>query len=239
MFNVIFLDVHNEIGTYTHSRPHRHFLVRPTGPFQWIEPYLFLVVSATTWCGVVASQSVAARGFPRVCVCVFFFSALFFLLFFSLCFCFLSFILQIPPISLSLSLVFLLLQAQVWLRYSTVCQSIAAPHSLPSETVCCSVPLSMSAAEHGRPRLLHYITVCMMLRGFTHAESEHLLPAHSGRVGPSAWTWMYSRNRLCSVSVHSFLVVILSSCLGLLNRACFLGSNCKTQTGSVFLPRND
>lgn len=34
------------------------------------------------------------------------------------------------------------------------------PCFLPSLTVCCSIPLSMSTAEHGRPGLLHYITMC-------------------------------------------------------------------------------
>lgn len=110
--------------THTHSPPHTHF-VWPSGPFQWNGPYLFLIVLATTWCGVVASQSVAARGFPRVCV--FLLSTLLLLVF--VLFLLLSifnfahpplFLYRFPSFSSNLGF---------WLRYSTVCQPIAAPHT--------------------------------------------------------------------------------------------------------------
>lgn len=138
---------------------HTHFHVWPTGPFQWNGPYLFLVVLATTWCGVVASQSVAARRFPRVCVFLFLPSSSFLFSFFVSPAFFLLFCIP-PPIFLSLSLFLFLLQAQVLTEVQyRMPADCCFSHSLPSEMVCCSIPLSMSAAEHGRPRLLHYITV--------------------------------------------------------------------------------
>lgn len=225
------LDVHNEIGTSIHTQPssHTHF-VWPSGPFQWNGPYLFLIVLATTWCGVVASQSVAARGFPRVCVCFSFLLSFLFLFCFS---CFLSFILHPPPyfsISFPLSL---------------------SPPSSGSDwgTVPYASRLLLLTLSPIRNGLLQHTTqhvscwaweaqafalyncVCMMLQGFNHAESEHLLPAHSGRVGPSAYTWMYSRNRICSISVHSVLVMILWSSLCSFSGDWYLGSDCKNPNG--------
>lgn len=93
--------------------------------------------------GVVASQSVAACGFPRVCFSLHLSPSLFlstfpFVPLFSprlplfASFLFLHFILLSAMSFSSSSSPFLSLRAQFWLRYSTVCWPIAAPHSLPS-----------------------------------------------------------------------------------------------------------
>lgn len=170
--------VHSKITICTHIRTQfstQTYLFLYSGqldPSSQIGLSCFLSSQKRHGRGVVASQSVAACGFPRVCFSFYlsplflslpFFWSLLFPAQLSLCFfCFSIsfasnlFFFKTPPLSSSFCLS-PSSQAQFWLRYSTVCQPIAAPHSLPSVMACCSMPLSMSAAEHGRLRLLHYI----------------------------------------------------------------------------------
>ncbi len=165
--------------THTHTVLHTHILVSlfwPTGPFQPNRPFLFLVVSAKTW-SWSCSVSVCRRLW--VPSCMFLPPSISFSL--SLCLSFgpscslpsslslsllLSFFFAFSSLSFSLSS-----SLELFLSFSPSPSSVlievqyymladCCPSLSPIMMVaCCSIPLSMSAAEHGRPRLLHYITV--------------------------------------------------------------------------------
>lgn len=147
--------------------------------------------------GVVASQSVAACGFPRVC---FFFHlsllllsafptvplvlcpalfALFFLYIFSV---------QLP-LSLSLALSLFLPLSKLSSDWGTV---LYASRLLPLTLSHHDDGLLQHTTQHvgcwawEAQAFALYNHVRLLLQSLNHAESEHLLPAHSGRVGPSA-----------------------------------------------------
>lgn len=160
-----------------------HILVPPYSgrldPSSWICLSCFTSSQQRLVLGVVASQSVAACGFP----CVFFFFHLLpslYLYFF--------FLPWFPPdlwpalcFLLCLFCFFIVLRC-FFFFFAFSCSPIFSlsfcPSSVPIEVLycmpadfclhsppimmvaCCSKPLSMSAAEHGRPGLFHYITMC-------------------------------------------------------------------------------
>lgn len=160
-----------------------HILVPPYSgrldPSSWICLSCFTSSQQRLVLGVVASQSVAACGFPCV-----FFSSIYSLLSTSIFFFYLGFLLIFGQLSVSFSASFASLLSSVasFFFFAFSCSPIFSlsfcPSSVPIEVLycmpadcclhsppimmvaCCSKPLSMSAAEHGRPGLFHYITMC-------------------------------------------------------------------------------
>lgn len=198
--------VHNETTGRAHVHTHRHVrsLFWPTGPFQPNQPFLFLVVSAKTWwwsCSVsvcrrlwvpcmflllpivLSFSSLSLRQSPPPSLPSSGFGS------------FVSFDFHLlPVVSLSLPLP----------SFLPLCLSLLfSPSSVLNEVqyrmrVHCCPSLSLSrqrwlAAAHrsacrllnaGGSGILHYVTVsACCCRALNHAESEHLLPAHGGRVG--------------------------------------------------------
>lgn len=157
-------------------------------------PFLFLVVLAKTWCGVVASQSVADCGFPRMCssLSLPILISLSFLFFSKLLLCF-SFFFLLLSCKSSLSLLLFLSLPSL---FPPNVGLIEVQYWMPAD--CCPPlsPISDGLLQHTSQHVscwaweaqafALYNCICWMLQGFNHAESECILPAHSGRVGPSA-----------------------------------------------------
>lgn len=165
-----------------------------TGPFRLNRPFLFLVVSAKT-CSWSCSVSVCRRLWVPSCI---------FLLpsiTFSVPLWFLYFLVTpdpCPALSVSffasfasffcpLLLFSLSLQALFQLRYSTVCQLIAAlTLSHPDGGLLQHTTQHVSCWAWEAQAFALYKNVRLPLRCTLNVESEGLLPAHSERVGPSA-----------------------------------------------------
>ena len=159
--------------THTHTVLYTHTLVSLFWP-KANRPFLFLVVSAKTW-SWSCSVSVCRRLWVPSCMFLlppispyisFYFSlvplvlctALSLSLSLSLSL-FISFAFGSPlPLALSLSLSVSPSSVLIEVQYCMLADCCPS-HSPIMMMACCSIPLSMLADEHGRPRLLHYITM--------------------------------------------------------------------------------
>lgn len=210
-----------------HSSPHTYLFLYSgwLDPSSWIGLSCFSSSQQRHVLGVVASQSVAACGFPRV---FFFFhlspslylSAFYFSVTPDLCPALsVSFFASFASFfALSCSSLFLSKLCSNWgiVLYA----SWLLPSLSPILTVaCCSIPLSMSAAEHGRPRLLHYIRMCACccsayimwsLRTFSQLTVNELVRLHKRgcRTGfelvppQSNWLQKWYQNVVCVLKSH-------------------------------------
>lgn len=189
-----------------HTVLHAHIFVSlfwPAGHFLPNWPFCFSSSQQRHDCGVVASQSVAACGFPRVSFSFRLSSPLFlshpplpslsFSAQLSLCF-FITFAFYLfscksllPSFSLSLSLFFPFSSSSGLIEV----QYCMLANCFPSLSTI-SDGLLQHTTQHGgcwaweAQAFALYNHVRLLLQSLNHAKSEHLLPAHSRRVGPSA-----------------------------------------------------
>lgn len=204
---------HTQTWIYAHSSPRTHICFPILA--SWTLPaklaFLFLIVSAKTW---LWSCSVSVCRRLWVPSCIFLFPSIFssvslsptplpfslilspalsLLLYY---FCFLSFFLQIspslfPPRSFSPSLVL-----SLFFPFSSSSGLIEVQYCMlancfPSLSTI-SDGLLQHTTQHGgcwaweAQAFALYNHVRLLLQSLNHAKSEHLLPAHSRRVGPSA-----------------------------------------------------
>lgn len=211
------MTLHTRRHGYMHTVLHAHIFVSlfwPAGHFLPNWPFCFSSSQQRHDCGVVASQSVAACGFPRVSLSFRLSSPLFLSrppppfpsLSFSaqLSLCFLCFFItfafflfsckSLPPsfsLSLSLSLVL-----SLFFPFSSSSGLIEVQYCMLANCFPSLSTISDGLLQHTTQHVgcwaweaqafALYNHVRLLLQSLNHAKSEHLLPAHSRRVGPSA-----------------------------------------------------